>query len=105
MTLVAFGSNPSIYFLAVVPRVMAFIDRAEDATRAFVGVPAQIRRSLAVYLLVRRRSLANQSKGHFAPGSVGLRRNQGQQGDVRCCIESRKMGVQTGLTTGKTIRF
>lgn len=37
-------------------QVMAFIDRSEDATRAFVSVPAQARRSLAVYLLVRRRN-------------------------------------------------
>ena len=37
-------------------QIIAFIDRAEDATRAFVSVPAQTRRSLAVYLLVRRRS-------------------------------------------------
>ena len=43
---------------ARIPRsqVMAFKDRVEDATRAFVGVPAQTRRSLAVYLLVRRRN-------------------------------------------------
>ena len=37
-------------------QVMAVIDRAEDATRAFVSVPAQTRRTLVVYLLVRRRS-------------------------------------------------
>ena len=37
-------------------QVMAFIDRSEDATRAFVSVPAHARRSLAVYLLVRRRN-------------------------------------------------
>ena len=47
-------------------QVMAFIDRAEDATRAFVGVPSQIHRSLTVHLLVRRRNQANQSKCHQA---------------------------------------
>ena len=37
-------------------QVMTFISRAEAATRAFCNVPAQTRRSLAVHLLVRRRS-------------------------------------------------
>ena len=37
-------------------QVMTFISRAAAATRAFCNVPAQTRRSLAVHLLVRRRS-------------------------------------------------
>ena len=37
-------------------QVNTFIGRAEVATRAFCSVPAQTRRSLALYLLVRRRS-------------------------------------------------
>ena len=51
-------------------QVMAFIDRTEDATRAFVNVPGQTRRSLAVYLENYILYLTGQARCSYAASST-----------------------------------